>query len=110
MEKGKKYFLSRNESTLIAFTTPRKFDAFKTGYKIIGTHTDSPVLKLAPNSRVSNKQGFSQCNVVPYGGGLWHTWFDRPLGVAGKVIVKDQNAKIINLNWNSKTYLLFFIF
>lgn len=56
-------------------------------FKIVGCHTDSPVLKLAPYSKQENKVGFQQLNMQCYGGGLWRTWFDRDLGLAGKVIV-----------------------
>ena len=56
-------------------------------FKIVGCHTDSPVLKLAPNAKIDNKFGFQQMNMQCYGGGLWRTWFDRDLGLAGRVIV-----------------------
>jgi aspartyl aminopeptidase len=55
-------------------------------FKMIGCHTDSPVLKIAPNSKV-DKFGYRQLNIMTYGGGLWRTWFDRDLSLAGKVIV-----------------------
>jgi aspartyl aminopeptidase len=77
---------------LIAFDVGGAFDPTKTGtspyikgFKIIGTHTDSPCLKLAPVSKAKFKS-FSQAYVSTYGGGLWHTWFDRDLILAGKVV------------------------
>ena len=48
----------------------------------------SPCLKLKPHSK-GTKSGFLTVNVEPYGGGLWHTWFDRDLSVAGRVLVRD---------------------
>jgi aspartyl aminopeptidase len=56
-------------------------------FKIIGCHTDSQVLKIAPVSKLTGQSGFSQVAVQTYGGGLWHTWFDRDLSLAGKIIV-----------------------
>lgn len=92
LSSGGKYFLTRNNSSLIAFTIGSKFDSKNTGFKIIGTHTDSPCLRLAPISKASN-QGFQQVCVTTYGGGLWHTWFDRELSIAGKVVYKNSKTQ-----------------
>lgn len=78
-----------------------KFNLEQTGFKIIGTHTDSPVLKLAPQSKMDGRLDFTQAAVQTYGGGLWHTWFDRPLSLAGKVIVQEEQGKITSRNWKS---------
>ena len=63
-------------------------------FKVIGCHTDSPVIKLAPITKAEDKYGFQQLNVQTYGGGIWRTWFDRDLGLAGKVCYIDQNGKL----------------
>ena len=90
LEPNGKYFFTRNDSALFAFTIGGKVDLNNTLFKIIGTHTDSPNLRLAPNSY--RKSGiFEKLNLQVYGGGLWHTWFDRDLSVCGKVIFKDKD-------------------
>jgi aspartyl aminopeptidase len=89
LSPGRGYYFSRNNSTIGAFTVGSSVAAFVSKFKIIGCHTDSPVLKLAPVSKAGDRAGFQQLTVQLYGGGLWHTWFDRDLTLAGKIIVRD---------------------
>ncbi|KAK6127608.1 hypothetical protein DH2020_038646 [Rehmannia glutinosa] len=88
LEAGKKYFFTRNHSTIVAFAIGKKYIAGN-GFYVIGAHTDSPCVKLKPVTKVS-KGGYLEVGVQPYGGGLWHTWFDRDLAIAGRVIVREQ--------------------
>ena len=93
LEPGKKYFYTRNNSCIIAFNVGQKFNPEESCFKIIGAHTDSPSLRIAPNS-YNPKGKIERYNVQYYGGGLWFTWLDRDLSLAGKVIFKDNEGKL----------------
>ena len=100
LEAGKGYYFTRNGSTICAFLTGGKCGTEPVhNYKIVGCHTDSPVLKIAPKSKIE-KFGYNQVNVMTYGGGLWRTWFDRDLSLAGKVICKVGN-QLVAKYWNA---------
>lgn len=88
-QKGK-YFVSRNGSALIAFvlgeSTPEK-----SGFHILGTHTDSPTFRLKPSPIISVEGKYLKLNVETYGGPILNTWLDRPLGLAGRVVLKGKS-------------------
>ena len=88
---GGRYLVTRNGSSLIAFAVGGKFDTGSSGAIIIGGHTDSPCPKLKPVSRLE-KDGHVMLGVVGYGGGIWHSWFDRDLTVVGRAIVKNKKT------------------
>lgn len=89
LEAGKKYYVTRNDSSIIAFTYPKNAKE----YLIVGAHTDSPNLKLKPNP-VINDETVIRFAVEPYGGLLLNPWFDRSLGLAGRVNFSDSSKKI----------------
>lgn len=92
---GKYYYTVQNNSTLVAFAVGSHFSASTGtgGFTIIGGHTDSPNLRVKPRSQkaVNSKSGCVQLGVECYGGGLWHTWFDRDLSLSGRVLVRSNS-------------------
>lgn len=91
LKKGGKYFMTRNESTIFAFAVGKKFERGN-GVSMVGAHTDSPCFKLKPKSK-QESEGYLMVGTQCYGGGIWHTWFDRDLGVAGQVVVETEEGK-----------------
>ncbi|GHJ86708.1 hypothetical protein NliqN6_3110 [Naganishia liquefaciens] len=87
---GGKYYLTRNQSSLLAFVVPRRLTE-RTGFSVVAGHTDSPCLKVRPVSK-REKAGYVMVNTETYGGGAWPTWFDRDLGLAGRVILKQGGS------------------
>lgn len=87
---GGKYYYSRNKSTLVAFVVGQQWSSNSSGFKIIGGHTDSPNLRVKPRSK-RTAASCIQIGVECYGGGLWHTWFDRDLGLSGRVLVRSPS-------------------
>jgi len=92
LRPGGKYYFTRNRTTLIAFTIGGGYE-LGNGFTILGAHTDSPCLRIKPVT-CTQKQYALMLNTQPYGGGLWHTWFDRDLGLAGRVLLKGPNGEI----------------
>lgn len=96
IEEGGQYFVTRNASSIIAFTTPT-LNFHSSGWRMIGGHTDSPCLKLKPNAHVV-RSGYHQLGVEIYGGVLLHTWLDRDLSLAGRITLKlDSGERISRL-------------
>ena len=86
-----KYFVTRQQSAIIAFTTGDG-DFARQGFRMVGAHTDSPCLKLKPEPEI-NSQGYFQLGVEVYGGALLNPWFDRDLSLAGRVTWTDASGK-----------------
>ena len=92
---GKKYYATRNDSSLVAFICGLE-DPATAGFKIIGAHTDSPNLRLKPNP-VYQKSGYVQLGVETYGGVLLTTWTDRDLSLAGRVVLRSARGPVSRL-------------
>ena len=89
IELNKKYFVIRNDSSIIVFKTPKNISNFH--FQIEASHTDSPTFKLKQHPIISSN-GCTLLNVEPYGGMIMSSWFDKPLSFAGRVVVKHGNT------------------
>lgn len=88
LEEGGRYYVTRNGSSLISFRIPAI--SFK-GFQIMASHSDSPCLKIKENPEVKSERAYVRLNVEKYGGMLCSSWLDRPLSVAGRIVVCENN-------------------
>ena len=98
LEAGKGYYVTRNDSAVIAFRIPR---ADYTGFQMMASHCDSPVFKIKANAEITADKQYVKLNVEKYGGMLCAPWLDRPLSVAGRVIVRTQEGietRLVNVD------------
>ena len=103
LKRGGKFYVTRNGSALLAFNIGRDYKSGN-GMAIIAGHVDALTAKLKPVSKLPTKAGFKQLAVAPYAGGLGPTWWDRDLGIGGRVIVRDPatgkvESKLVKLDW-----------
>lgn len=91
LKENSKYLFLRNSNSLVAFITPYRLNKSDFYYKIISSHLDSPALKLKENPAVSTNF-YEKWKVEVYGGLINSTYVDRPLGLAGRLIVKTKNG------------------
>ncbi len=102
LEKGGKYFVTKNDSALTAFVVG-KGEIEENGFKIIGAHTDSPSFRIKPAPEMVVDNTYVRLNTEVYGGPILNTWMDRPLGVAGRVTLRSENilypeTRLVNIN------------
>ena len=90
LRTGGKYFATKNDSAIFAFTLGETPIA-DAGVKIIAAHSDSPGFRIKPHAAISTEGGIVKLNTEVYGGPILYTWFDRPLSVAGRVILRGSD-------------------
>ena len=91
IEAGDKFFVTKNDSSIYAFQIGKKPLA-DAGFHMICAHCDSPTFRIKPNAEMLCEGGIVKLNTEVYGGPIMSTWFDRPLTLAGRVIVKGEDA------------------
>ena len=91
VKAGDQFFVTKNDSSVCAFRLGRKPMA-EAGFRMICAHCDSPTFRIKPNAEIACEGGLVKLNTEVYGGPIMSTWFDRPLTLAGRVIVKGDDA------------------
>ena len=89
LEKGRSYYLTRNGSSVIAFQVGS--DLSEASFKVAASHCDCPAFKVKPNGVIASEH-YVRLNTEVYGGALFAPWYDRPLSLAGRLVVKQENA------------------
>jgi aminopeptidase I len=103
LKRGGKYYCTRNGSALIAFVIGKDYTEGN-GFGIVAGHIDALTARLKPIPKLQTKAGFVQLGVAPYAGGMNNTWWDRDLGIGGRVLVKNTDTgkietKLVKLGW-----------
>lgn len=88
LSKGKNYYVKRKDSSLIAFKIPK--EDFST-IRMASAHSDSPTFKVKTVPEITVDDQYLKLNTEVYGSAILYSWFDRPLSVAGRVVVKDKD-------------------
>ena len=87
---GDRLFVTKNDSSIYAFRIGSKPMA-DVGFHMVCAHCDSPTFRIKPNAEMLCEGGIMKLNTEVYGGPIMSTWFDRPLTIAGRVIVRSDN-------------------
>ncbi len=91
IKAGDKLYTTKNDSSIYAFHIGEQ-SVGDGGFHIIAAHCDSPTFRIKPNAEMRNSDGTIKLNTETYGGAILSTWFDRPLSIAGRVILRGQSA------------------
>lgn len=96
-----KYYVIKNDSAITAFVMGRE-SVVENGFKIVGTHTDSPTFRIKPHAEMTSEGSYLKLNTEVYGGPILNTWMDRPLSIAGRVVLKSKHplkpsCKLLNI-------------
>ena len=91
VKAGDKLYVTKNDSSVYAFHIGRKLLA-DAGFRMICAHCDSPTFRIKPNAEMTCEGDIVKLNTEVYGGPIMSTWFDRPLTIAGRVIVRGEDA------------------
>lgn len=94
LKEGGRYYVTRNGSAMIAFQIPKKAFA---GFQIMASHSDSPAFKIKANAEIEVEKKYLKLNVEKYGGMICAPWLDRPLSVAGRVVVRTEDGMEVRL-------------
>ena len=95
LEAGKRYFVLRNGSSLLAFSVPQRFG----GMQIVAAHSDSPTFRIKTGAEITVEGHYKKLNTEGYGGMILSSWFDRPLSLAGRAVVRtDAGVKTVLVN------------
>jgi aminopeptidase I len=103
LKRGGKYYVERNGSSLIAFEVGAGYEGGN-GVAMLAGHVDALTAKLKPIPKLRSKAGYQMLGIAPYAGALNKTWWDRDLGIGGRVLVKDGGkivTKLVKLDWPS---------
>lgn len=87
---GEKYYITQNDSAVIAFIPAQSGPAAP--FRIISAHSDSPGFRIKPHAEMKGEGGIVRLNTEVYGGPILYTWFDRPLSIAGRVILRSDSV------------------
>ena len=100
LQAGKGYFVTRNASSVIAFRLPDAIAGVK-GFHLIASHSDSPSFKIKEHPENTVENHYVKINVEGYGGMILSSWLDRPLSVAGRIVVRNKDGvetKLVNVD------------